>query len=58
MSTATEASVVGVEGQEGLAQLVGADAVDGVAAFGAVDGDHRDGAVTLDREGVGPCTGA
>ena len=46
--------VVGVEGQEGLPQLVGADAVDGVAALGPVDGDHRDRAVVLDDEGVGP----
>ena len=48
------AVVVGVEGQEGLPQLVGADAVDGVAALGAVDGDHRDRAVVLDDQGVGP----
>ena len=46
--------VVGVEGQEGLAQLVGADAVDGVAALGAVDGDDGDRAFPLDEQGVGP----
>ncbi len=48
------AVLVAVEGQEGLPQLIGADAVDGVAAFGTVDGDHGDGAVVLDQQGVRP----
>ena len=35
-------------------KLIGADAVDGVAALGTVDGDHGHGAVVLDEDGVGP----
>jgi hypothetical protein len=48
------ALLVAVEGHEGLPQLIGADAVDGVAALGTVDGDHGHGAVVLDQQGVGP----
>ena len=48
------AIVVRVEGQEGLPQLVGTHAVDGVPPFGAVDRDHRHGPVVLDQERVGP----
>ena len=48
------ALVVAVEGQEGLPQLIGADAVDGVAALGPVDRDHGHGTVVLDQQGVGP----
>ena len=40
---------IGVEGEEGPSELVGADAVDRVAALGAVDRDHGDRAVVLDR---------
>ena len=45
--------VVLVEGHEGLPQLVGADAVDRIAAFGPVDGDHRHRSVVLDQQGIG-----
>ena len=46
--------VVLVEGHEGLTQLVGAQAVDGIAALGPVDRDHRHWSVVLDEDGVGP----
>ena len=48
---------VGVEGEEGLAELVGADAVDCIAALGAVDRDHGDRAVMLDPK-MSVCAGA
>ena len=51
VSTATEASGVGVEGQERLSELVGAHAVDRVAALGPVDGDDGDRAVVLEHRG-------
>ena len=41
---------VGIEGEKGPAELVGADAVDRVAAFGTVDGDDGDGAIVFDPE--------
>ena len=48
------AVVIAVEGLEGLAQPVGADAVDRVAAFGPVDRDHGHRAVVLDEQGIAP----
>ncbi len=47
------AALVGVEGEEGLAELVGAHAVHRIAALRAVDGHHGHRAVVLHPEAVG-----
>ena len=47
------AVLVVVEGHEGLAQLVGADAVHRVAALGPVDGHDGDRPVVLNEQGAG-----
>ncbi len=44
---------IGVEGEEGLAELVGADAVDRVASLRSVDRDHGDRALVVDAKRVG-----
>ena len=51
-------ALVGIEGEECIEQFSRGQAIDGVAAMRAVDGDDGDGAVAFDEDGVGIGHGA
>ena len=46
-------AVIGVEGEKRIEQFSRGQAIDGVAAMRAIDGDDGDGAVAFDEDGVG-----